>query len=130
MTWTLPKNITDSWIGGDAPTDSTLVEVWIGRAERLLRTKVPTLQQRISSGEPDLLEKTRDVVSNMVQRVFRNPEGIRQKNTTTGPFTESTTYGGDQPGYLWVTDEELGSLTQGVPGRRRAFTINTMPTVE
>lgn len=127
-TWTSPESVIGSWIGEDRPTDENLVEVWVGRAERLLRKKKGIgLSPRIEAGEDDLLETVQDVVSNMVQRVFRNPRGTRSTNTATGPFSESETFGGDQPGYLWVTDEELASLAPAESGKGSAFTIDTMP---
>lgn len=129
MAWTTATEVVAAWIGGDAPTDTALVGVWVEKAERLLRNKVPDLQVRIDAGtatEPDLLGNVQDVVTAMVQRVFRNPEGVRQRQEGTGPFTGSVTYGGDQPGALWVTDAELALIS--VAGTNRgAFTIDTLP---
>lgn len=126
MAWTNASDVIGSWIGDDAPSDQAKVKVWIDRAERLLRKKPLDLSARLYSTEPDLLETVQDVVSNMVQRVFRNPSGTRSKNTTTGPFSESETFGGDQPGYLWVTDEELASLTKKGDDSR-AYSVDTLP---
>jgi len=61
----------------------------------------------------------------MVTRVFRNPEGIRQTNVTTGPYTNSKTYGGDTPGGLGLTADELAKL-QGASSSG-AFTISLIP---
>jgi len=72
------------------------------------------------------LGNIQDVVTAMVQRVFRNPEGVRQRQETTGPFTGSVTYGGDQPGSLWVSDAELGMISPAGTNRG-AFTIDTIP---
>lgn len=126
--WTYADVVLDSWIGDDKPTDSALVQVWIERAERLLRRKKGLgLKARIALEEDDLLETVQDVVSNMVQRVFRNPRGTRSTNTATGPFSESETFGGDQPGYLWITDEELASLSPAASGKGSAFMVDTLP---
>lgn len=129
MAWTSSAEVVAAWIGGDAPTDSALVGVWVEKAERLLRAKVPTLAARVGADpltEPDLLGNVKDVVSAMVQRVFRNPEGIRTRQESTGPFGGSVTYGGDQPGSLWVTDAEL-SLISPSGSNRGAFTVDTIP---
>jgi hypothetical protein len=129
MAWTTASEVSAAWIGGDAPSDSVLIDVWIGKAERLLRAKVPTLETRLDEDpllEPDLLGNVKDVVTAMVQRVFRNPEGIRQRQETTGPFTGSVTYGGDQPGSLWVSDAELAMISPAGTGRG-AFTVDTIP---
>ena len=119
--------VTGSWIGDGVPTDTARIQVWIDRAERFLRKKVPTLTARLATDPPevDLLETIQDVVSNMVQRVFRNPEGTRTSQSTTGPFSQSVTFGGDQPGYLWATDDELNSLS-GSAGRYHAYQVDPL----
>ena len=129
MAWTSSADIIGAWIGSDAPDDAEKVDNWIGKAERLLRSKVPTLAGRLEevpAAEPDLLGNVGDVVTAMVQRVFRNPEGVRQRQEGTGPFTGSVTYGGDQPGALWVTDAEL-ALISPTGSNRGAFTVDTIP---
>ena len=128
--WTTPADVTDAWIGEGAPADAGKIQKWIERAEREVRHRVPDLQARIDAEaleippRQDLLELARDVVVSMVTRVFRNPDGIRQTNTTTGPFTESRTYGGEVPGGLALTDVELSKL-QGARGG--AFSISMIP---
>lgn len=129
MAWTTSADVLGAWIGDDAPADADLVDTWVGKAERLLRAKVPGLEARVDAGadaDSDLLDTIQDVVSAMVQRVFRNPEGVRQRQETTGPFSGSVTYGGDQPGSLWITDAEL-SMLSGAGTNRGAFTIDTIP---
>lgn len=132
MAWTTAQDVIDSWIGEDPPDNTALLDRWIGRAEREIRFRVPDLQARIdaeaelSPASTELLQTAQDVTVAMVTRVFRNPEGIRQANTTTGPFTESRTYGGDVPGGLGITDDELSKL-QGVR-TTGAFSINMIPT--
>jgi NADPH-dependent 2,4-dienoyl-CoA reductase/sulfur reductase-like enzyme len=129
MAWTTATEVIAAWIGNDAPSDTALVGVWVDKAERHLRSKVPNLRARIDAGatlEPDLLENVKDVVTAMVQRVFRNPEGVRQRQEGTGPFTGSVTYGGDQPGGLLVTTDELALLVQA-GSRSGAFSISMIP---
>jgi len=129
MAWTTAADVVAVWIGDDAPTDLALVDRWVGRAERLLRAKVPGLALRVDADpvtEPDLLDNVKDVVSSMVQRVFRNPEGVRTRQESTGPFSGSVTLGGDQPGELWITDDELARISL-TGSRGGAFTIDTIP---
>ena len=129
--WTQPNDVTGAWIGEGEPTDATKLKIWIDRAEREVRFRVPDITARIAAeasevpARTDLLETAKDVVVAMVTRVFRNPEGIRQTNVTTGPFTNSKTYGGDTPGGLGLTDDELAKL-QGQRSRG-AFTIDMIP---
>ena len=129
MAWTTAAEVTAAWIGGDAPTDTALVGVWVEKAERLLRSKVPSLLARLDADptvEPDLLGNVKDVVTEMVQEVFRNPERIRTKQESTGPFGGSVTYGGDQPGALRVTAEQIETLSP-TGSNRGAFTVDTIP---
>jgi hypothetical protein len=131
MSWTNAQAVKDAWIGEGVPDDEDLIDTWIGKAEREIRTRVPDIQVRIDAeaeeipSRTDLLDTAQDVVVAMVTRVFRNPEGIRQTNVTTGPYTASKTYGGDVPGGLGLTDEELAKL-QGIRGG--AFTIDMIPS--
>lgn len=129
MAWTTAQDVLNSWIGGDAPTDLAKVDAWIGKAERLIRREVPDIQARIDAEAPstELLDTTKDVVAAAVTRVFRNPEGRRSMSVGTGPFSENVTFGGDQPGGLFLTDDELSSL-QGFKAGQRAFTIDMIPS--
>jgi hypothetical protein len=128
MAWTAAQDIVDSWIGEDIPEDLVVVDNWIGKAERLIRFRVPGIQARITALETDLLENVIDVVAAMVTRKFRNPEGIRNSQVTTGPFTESRTFGGNDPGELTLLDSELAILLGATAGTRRAFTVDSFPT--
>lgn len=129
--WTEPADVTDAWIGEGVPTDTGKIQKWIDKAEREIRYRVPDAQERIDAeaaetpARQDLIETAKDVVVSMVTRVFRNPEGIRQVNETTGPFGSSRTYGGDVPGGLGITDEELAKL-QGARGG--AYSIDLIPS--
>ena len=129
MAWTSAAEVVEAWIGDGAPSDTAKVDTWIDKAERLLRSKAPTLQARLAADpvtEPDLLGNVKDVVTEMVQEVFRNPERIRQRQEGTGPFTGSVTYGGDHPGALQVTDSQL-ALISPAGSNRGAFTVDTIP---
>jgi hypothetical protein len=128
MSWTVAQDVLDAWIGEGAPTDTGSVTTWIGRAERLVRSSVPGLQARIDGGlEPDLLEDVRDVVVSMVERKFRNPEGVRTRQESTGPFSGSVTLGGDQPGELWLTDVELKRISGNTSAGPRVTSVDTIP---
>ena len=129
--WTTPADVTGAWIGEGAPTDTAKIQTWIDKAEREIRYRVADIQSRIDTeaaetpSRTDLLETATDVVVAMVTRVFRNPEGIRQVNETTGPFTSSRVYGGDVPGGLGITDDELAKL---LGARAGAFSIDLIPS--
>jgi hypothetical protein len=136
MSWTTPDDVIDAWIGGDVPDDVVKLQIWLDKAEREIRRRVPDIQERIDAEaaevppRTDLLESARDVVVAMVTRIFRNPTGTRQKNSTvtTGPFSEtvSETVGGNSPGVLEPTADELAKL-QGLRATG-AFTVSMIPT--
>ena len=129
--WTAPSDVTGAWIGEGAPSGNPQIQIWINKAEREVKYRVPGIQSRIDAeaaevpARTDLLEAAKDVVVAMVTRVFRNPEGIRQTNVTTGPYTASKTYGGNTPGGMSLTDDELAKL-QGARGG--AFSIDLIPS--
>ena len=124
--WAHFLDVTDSWIGDGVPVSDALVESWLGKAQREVMYRVPGIQDRIDADTSGLLLDTaRDVVVAMVTRVFRNPDGIRQTNVTTGPMTASKTFGGDTPGALALTSDELAKL-QGVKSSG-AFTVSMIP---
>lgn len=131
--WATNADVTAAWIGDDAPTDAAKIDVWIGKAEREVLRRVPDIQTRIAAAAPDtdLLDSTIDVVVAMVTRVFHNPKGARQTNSTdtAGPFSGSTsvTYSGNQPGSLYITDDEFASIS-GASGTRGAFMIDMIPS--
>lgn len=130
MAWTTAADVVNAWVGPDAPDDTAKVDLWIGKAERLLRSKVPSLTARLAVlpvVEPDLLGNVQDVVSEMVQEVFRNPERVRQRQETTGPFTGSVTFGGDKPGALVATAEQIALLAPDGDSKG-AFTIDMIPS--
>ena len=127
MSWTTPQDVLDGWIGDDPPSDTGKVQIWIDRSERLIRNAIPGIQARINLPEPDLLENIISVVSSMVERKFRNPEGTRQVSSTTGPFSEQRTYGGSEPGGLELLDSEVALLSGTVSSGQRAFTVDMIP---
>lgn len=111
MSVTGADDVRLTWAGGELPADEKTVQGLIDQAERKIRRKFPTIQDRLDAGtEPDLQGLFCDVTVEMVQRVLRNPEGYRQVQDTTGPFAGSMTYGGDHPGTLYLTAENIRDL--------------------
>lgn len=125
--WATPADVIDAWVGDGAPTATLvpLIEKWISKAERKLRADLPDLAGRLGETppEPDLAENVTDVIVAMVTRVLRNPEGVRSRQESEGPFAVSTTFGGDTPGGLYVTDDELALLSPRRAGQK-AFTVS------
>ena len=133
MAWATSEDVLDAWIGDGAPTDLAKVDTWIGMAERLIRREVPDLQGRLDAEAElvppvtDLLDTVRDIVISMVTRVFKNPDGKRSIQSASGPLSESITFGGDNPGGLFLSDDERKALLGGRSGQR-AFMVDMIPS--
>lgn len=129
--WASPDDVRGVWLldEEDLP-DDTKISKWIARAQRLIestrRQYAPSSQPIAAriAGDESLAETVSDLVVAMVCRVFSNPEGVRSAMDVTGPLTSNVTYGGDDPGTLYVTSKEMASV--GVARRRqRAFSVPT-----
>lgn len=133
MAWTTAEDVLNAWIGDGAPIDPAKIDTWIGMAERLIRREVPDLQARIDAEAEivppvtDMLETVRDIVISMVTRVFKNPDGKRSMQSASGPLSESITFGGDNPGGLFLSDDERRALLGGRSGQR-AFMVDMIPS--
>lgn len=115
------EDIKSRWLAGDPPATDAQLTVLIGDAEDIILGEYPMIE---ASGIP--VNRIVRVVSRMINRVLRNPDGVRTVSEGTGPFQGSTTYGGDNPGELYLTDDDRRDLG----GRRsggRAFTVSTIP---
>lgn len=126
MAWTAPQDVKDRWLLGDFPVPDSQLMVLIGDAEDTVGSEFADIDARILA-ETLPVARVQKVVARMVIRHIRNPEGIRQINETTGPFTGSRTYGGAEPGSMYLTDEDRAELA-GAKSGQRAFTIDTVPS--
>ncbi len=121
MPWTTRDDVIDRWIGDEVPATDGQLDVLIKDAEDMLTGEVPDLEAKVTTGAIPQARVVR-VVVRMIQRVLRNPEGLRQQMHSSGPFTEQVMYAGDSPGGLEVTATDLREL-RGRAGARRAFTV-------
>jgi hypothetical protein len=123
--WATAQDVKDRWIGGEPPAEDQQIVTLIGDAEDIILGEFPTIGEQIDAGEVPG-GRVQRVVARMVIRVLRNPEGLRQVQETTGPFTGSQTYGGDHPGELYLTDDDRRDLAGG-KARGKAYTLSTVP---
>ena len=127
--WINSTDINNRWTSADNAPSSHVVDARIVDAETLVRWEFPDIDDRLAEdGAEPLLERVRFVVTQMVLRVLRNPEGVRSRTSQTGPFSETTTIGGDDPGSPWMTAEERSMLSRS-PGSPRpsAFSVDLAP---
>ncbi len=97
---------------GDMTSAQESLAAWLIRAaSTMLRSNLPQIDSQIAAGlvSPDMAAL---VVTNMVLRVMRNPNGLRAE--TTGPFsrTYDTTVAA---GLLVLTDYDLSMVTPAEP---------------
>lgn len=119
-TWITPDDVANRWIGGDLP-DADIIAELIADTEVVVRDEFPDIDIRIAAS-PGLLDKVRFVARQMVIRVLQNPDGVRSRTSQTGPYSDTTTMGGDDPGSPWLTEKERAMLSgQRAP---RAFSID------
>ena len=93
-TWASPDDVRARWLGTDALPDDAVIQAWITDAETIIFAEYPELAARLTD-DPDGSWRAR-VVYVAVQltiQALKNPDGVRQSARTSGPFTESVTYG-------------------------------------
>lgn len=120
--WTIPDDVHGRWVGDDLNIPDETIVTLIGDAEDAVRVAVPGIDQMIGATVPE--ERVKRVVSRMVARVLRNPRGIRTQQETTGQFSGSTTYAGENLGEIVFTDDDRRDLVgMGQTDGRRAFSV-------
>lgn len=114
--------VTKRW-PADEPmpfTDDQLDEL-IGDVEDLLIGRIPDLPGRIGSEVPR--RRLERIMARILIRHARNPAGIRTLQESGGSYSASTTYAGDTPGDLVLTDDDVRDLLNPARTGRQAFTI-------
>jgi len=125
MAYTSPQDVCDRWLGSGEIPDAATLATLIDDAEDTIVASVPDIAERIGDGRVPL-ERVQKIVARMVIRHARNPEGYRQMQETTGPFTRGYTHSGDEPGGSFLSPSERRELLGSAGGR--AFQIDTTPT--
>lgn len=132
MAWVDPETVMGYWVGSDAPTDpQTVLPPLIKGAETVIKFHFKDMDARLAATEPaeeELMDRLEFVLARMVIRAVRNPEGARAVQSGAGPFQETVTYGGDEPGSIWMLDREYDMLLpEGSRSKHsgKAFTIDT-----
>jgi hypothetical protein len=127
VTWATFTDITSRWVGSNAPTDENLVDALIGDAEQIILSHYPAIQTRI---DEDLLpvERVVMVVSSMVTRVLRNPDGLSMWQQTTGPFGQMRQFA-DAGSGLHITDDEIRLLAPSRGGKAFEVDLGTEASV-
>lgn len=123
MTWTTFEDVSTRWVGSGVPTDTDLVEALIADAEAVVLAEYPLIQDRIDADTLPLAT-VKMVVTRMVTRVLRNPEGLSYSQQTTGPFSQAKNYSGGSAD-IWLTADEINMLAPKRKGK--AFEVDLAP---
>lgn len=136
LVWTTTADVRDRWIG-DEPLKATdpQIKTLLEDAEDTVLREFPDMVSRVAraagldttDGPMTPLRRVKKVIARMVIRHLRNPKGIRQTQEGAGPFQRSMTMGGEEPGAIYLTDEDRAELGGHRSGG--AFTIDTLPSV-
>lgn len=120
-----PADIRNRWLLSTPlnPTDVQLKSL-IEDVEDAIAAHFPHIRTWIANEEIPQKRVTR-VVVRIATRYLKNPEGVRQRAETQGPFTGTVTMAGDHPGEIYLTDADIHDLTPPsmAKDRGRAFTI-------
>jgi hypothetical protein len=119
-------DVKSRWLTGEVPATDAQILTLIGDAEDIILGEFPTIDADVASNVVPATRVVR-VVARMIHRVLRNPEGVRTVQESTGPFGGSTTFGGDNPGELYLTDDDRRDIG-GRKTKGKAFTVSTIPT--
>lgn len=118
--WAVAEDVRNRWLSGPLSVEDEQINILLEDIEDFLTGEFDDLDDRIADGRLSA-KRLKRVVVRIAIRVLRNPAGYRQVTSGTGPFTGSATYGGDQPGEIYVTDEDRKDLIgRGKTSTRRA----------
>lgn len=100
--------------------ERTVATALLADAWAIANAQLPTLATSLDGGGVPV-ETVRAVISAMVVRVLRNPEGLKQWSIDDGSFTRDSSVSG---GTLYLTADELTLISASLGNRRRgAFSI-------
>lgn len=127
MTYATYEDVVNRWTdSSDLPATQPQVETLLEDAEAILLREFPTLPADVTAGTvPESIVVMVEV--SMVTRKLRNPSGVRSIQEGAGPFQQTVTHGGDDPGSLYLTNEERRLLSTN-PYKNKAFSIDLTPS--
>lgn len=129
-TYALPDDVRELWIGSGTLPYDTVIQAWLDKAEMLIFSEIVDLEDRLAEDVTgEVANKVKFVATQMVIRVFKNPDGARQRSQTAGVFTSAITFGSEtirQP--LVIEPEERAMLAGRSSAPARAFGVDMIDT--
>lgn len=107
--------------------DDAKIDYWLGRAKRAILNAVPDIEARVAAKRVDS-DTPGDVQIDLVLGKFSNPGGIRTVQESNGPTSGSVTYGGENPGTLELSKQQLRDLLGAGRPKGRAGGISMIPS--
>lgn len=117
-THALPEDVRSLWIGSGTLPSNDVIQAWLNKAETLIFSEIDGLEDRLEQDVTgDVAKKIKFVSEQMVIRVFRNPDGARQRSRTAGAFTDAVTFGTETIRQALVIEPEERALLSGRPSK-------------
>lgn len=121
-----PADVRALWLGSNPLPKDEIIDAWLEKAEILIASEVEDFDTRLDDDtDGAFTQKVIFVAVQAVMRIFRNPDGVRQKSNTAGSFSEQITWGTEtirQP--LVIEPEELAMLTGRETSHYRATGVD------
>lgn len=127
MTYAEYSDVVNRWTDSvELPASQSQVETLLADAESILLREFSNLVTDVTAGKiPESLVVM--VEAAMVTRRLRNPAGVRSIQEGAGPYQQTITHGGDEPGSLYLSDEERRLLSTNAY-KNKAFSIDQTPS--
>lgn len=120
--------VTGRWVQDvDIPASEATLLKLIADAEDTIETEIPGIGAKVAQNDQQYPQaRFYKIVARIVLRQLRNVEGLRTVQESTGAFGGSVTYGGDEPGEMYVTARDLAELRGKNRRTAKAFTAPTV----
>ena len=119
------EDVKSRWLlNTPIPVNDQALNVLLEDAQDVIAQALPQIDSWVTNGDLPI-ERYRRVAARIIIRQLKNPEGLRTRQETQGPFSGMTTMAGDHPGELYLTDADRVELMPDSVklSRGGAFTI-------
>lgn len=128
MTYATYQDVVDRWISPeDIPATQSTVETLLEDAEDTILREFPDIPTRIADGDLPV-SRVAKIEARMVIRHLRNPGGLRSTQQGAGPYQQTVTFGGEEPGSLYLTEDDRRELRDPSTLKGKAFTVDNTPS--
>lgn len=127
--WADSTDVLALWVGPKAPVGvDTQIDTLCGIAESVVKGEFPTLVTR-AAADPDLANRAKLVVVQMIQALYRNPGGMKYFQRSTGPFLQAGNFGDALLKMMALTDDQRAMLVSSTRHRGGMVDFDPSPTL-